>query len=138
MKYKIFGKVNNGKFTPDNVDNFKEVFLHFNNKEVELSVGEAKKTRTMPQNKYYWGVIVRTIANYLGYSDDEMHQIFKMMFLKEYEQINKDDKTTVLPLVKSTTQLPTKEFEDYLEKIRRWSASELGLYVPEPNEVEAE
>jgi hypothetical protein len=35
----------------------------------------------------------------------------------------------------STKKLTTVEFEEYLERVRRWAASFLSLYVPLPNET---
>jgi hypothetical protein len=37
--------------------------------------------------------------------------------------------------VRSTTSLNTVEMEEYVENIRRFAISELGCYIPEPNEI---
>lgn len=38
--------------------------------------------------------------------------------------------------VQSTTGLNTKEFEDYLAKVRRFAATDLNIFVPLPGETE--
>ena len=40
-----------------------------------------------------------------------------------------------IPITKSTTELSTVEFEDYVAKIRMWAASFLSLIIPLPNEI---
>jgi len=35
---------------------------------------------------------------------------------------------------RSTTQLDTKEFEEYMEKLRHFASVELACWIPEPNE----
>ncbi len=89
-----------------------------------------KETRSQQQNRYYWGVVLKTIGLELGYEPEEAHQIFAAMFLS-YE---KDNRT----FTRSTTTLKTNETEDYLEKVRRFAAMELSINVPLPNEIEKE
>ena len=40
-----------------------------------------------------------------------------------------------MPKVKSTTKLSTKEFNEYIEQIQVWAASEHGVVIPDPNET---
>lgn len=92
------------------------------------AIPKKKETRSDRQNRYYWGVVLKTIGDDLGYSTDEVHQLMQRQFLK-YE---KDGNL----FVRSTTTLNTKEMEDYLERIRRFSLIELGILIPLPNETE--
>tara|TARA_R100001244_G_scaffold122634_1_gene92271 strand:+ start:145 stop:504 length:360 start_codon:yes stop_codon:yes gene_type:complete len=91
----------------------------------ELSV--FKKKRSLPQNKYYWKVIVHMISEETGYTIDQAHGKLAQKFL-----LVRDSGT---PYARSTTSLSTKEMEDYLENIRRWAAEFLSLNIPEPGEV---
>jgi len=85
-----------------------------------------KKNRSLSQNKLYWKWIT-CIGDSIGYERDELHAIMADKFLPdeivEYggKQIKKD---------KSTSRLNTKEFTEYLEKIDRFAASELGIVLP--------
>jgi hypothetical protein len=86
----------------------------------------------LAENRYYWGIILTYIADETGYSKEEAHQIFGRMFLRYDKQM--PDGTTEA-FVRSTTSLNTMEMEEYLEKIRIFALSELGTYIPLPNEI---
>jgi len=99
-----------------------------NGKDIELIIRERNLVRTSPQNAYYWAVVVELIAEELGYDKEEAHEALKFKFLRKH--------SGKLPSVRSTTDLDTKEFEDYVEKIRRFAAEELNINIPDPNQVE--
>ena len=87
-----------------------------------------KETRSDRQNRYMWAVVYKTIGDSLGYTPEEVHQIFGEMFLSYQKDFKK--------FVRSTTSLKTDEMENYLEQVRRFAATELSINVPLPNEVE--
>jgi len=91
-----------------------------------------KKPRSNSQNSYYWGVVIDILGNELGYPPQNMHDALRLEFLSK-----PDDKTGLMK-VASTTDLNTKQMEDYLEGIRRWASIELGIYIPNPGEVDRE
>ena len=78
-------------------------------------------TRSNPQNKYYFGVIVDMISQETGNEPEETHELLKLKFLKTMGKQN-------------TTQLDTREFNLYIEKIQRWASITLNMVIPDPNE----
>ncbi len=86
-----------------------------------------QKMRSVEQNKYYWGVVIKYLALEIGYSKEEMHEALKIKFLT-YENV------TGLPTMLTTTQLSTIQFEAYLEQIRRWASLDMGIVIPEPKQ----
>ena len=86
-----------------------------------------KQTRSQAQNAYMWSVVYKTIGDDLGYEPEEVHQLMSERFLS-YRKDN-------YKFVKSTTKLNTKEFEEYMEKIRRFASMELHIFISLPNEV---
>lgn len=84
-----------------------------------------KKNRSSQQNRYYWGVVCKLVSDHTGYIPEEAHQIMAKEFLS-YEKEGK-------PFTRSTSKLKTAEFEDYMEKCRRWAAMELQVYIHFPN-----
>lgn len=118
MKLKFNGNVLNGKFIPDN-PNFRECFVLHEGKRVTITVGREQKNRSLPENSYFHGVVVKILSDELGYTPVEMKGVIKWVFK-----------------VKHTSDLSTVEFEDLMEKIRRWAAMELNINIPVPNEVD--
>ena len=89
-------------------------------------------TRSIDQNGYYWKIVIGLSAKAFGYTPKEMHIIWKDMMLAKEEIVGfSENRIEVMP---STTKLSTVEMEDYLSQIRIKS-SEMGIYIPLPNEV---
>lgn len=89
-----------------------------------------KRYRSLQQNNYYWGVVVATFQDYTGYTKEETHEVLGKAFLT-YEKVSpKTGRKAVF--VKSTTDLDTKEFEEYMQKCRELGMK-YGLNIPEPN-----
>jgi hypothetical protein len=97
--------------------------------EAEMILRKPKKQRSTPQNAYYWGVIIKMIADHTGEEPDRIHGALVCMFLKVYDWMGKER-------IRSTTELSTIEFEQYAEKCRQWAAIALDMYIPLPNEAE--
>lgn len=95
-----------------------------------LQVNRSKAKRSLNQNRYYWGVIVTLFSQATGYTSNEAHQTLAGYFLK-YEKDGKQ-------FVRSTTDLDTKQFEDYAEQCRVFMWQELNVHVPLPNELTEE
>lgn len=93
----------------------------------KLFIKTIRHSRSISQNNYYWGVVIKIVGDELGYLPEEIHDALRIKFLTIH--------TDKLPTVKSTVKLSTKEFEEYLEKIRRWASEELSICLPLPNEV---
>jgi len=127
------GIITNGKTILDNPDRFLMYLSLLEGKRIDLTIKEHKSQRSLNQNSYYWGVVLKTLSEKTGYTADEMHEICRYMFLKSFKTIGDKERE----YVKSTTELSTAEFEEYLEKTRRWATVELSCYIALPNECEA-
>lgn len=95
-----------------------------------LEINKSKNKRSLNQNKYYWGVVIKIFSDDTGYTPEECHQWLASKFL-QYTKNGRD-------FTRSTKQLDTKEFEEYTEKCRQWLYHELNLHIPLPNEVTEE
>lgn len=98
-----------------------------------ISIEKFKDGRSVNQNRYYWGIVVNTLASEFGYFRDEIHQILRKKFLG-YSRPNPFTGEEEL-FARSTTDLTTDEMESYLEQIRVWALSEFSIYLPLPNEI---
>lgn len=92
-----------------------------------------RKKRSNPQNKYFWGVIVKIICDETGNDAQDVHDVLcgDCFGWQEYEVMGKKK---VRP-VRGTSQLPVGEFEAFCEWCRAYSARNMGLVIPLPNEV---
>lgn len=113
-----------------NIAKVKQHILPLRGQTVEVTIEKRRKRRTDNQNSYYWGVVIRTIANECGYRSDEelaaVHAELKKKFLPHNGK---------LAIPQSTTKLNTAEFTRYIEAVRDWAVSELGIYIPDAGEV---
>ena len=134
MTYKHKAFVKNGKATFQNRELFDNHLLDYEGKAVIITVGEQKKRRSLNLNSYYWAVIVRLLSEETGYSKDEMHEALKSMFLRTRYKI----KGIWIDGTKSTTKLTNKEMQEYIEEAKVFASTTLGVYIPDPNEVEYE
>lgn len=97
---------------------------------VTLTVERYHPQRTNRQSRYYFGVVVKLLAEHCGYDDlDEMHETLAMKFLRI-----DDCPITGVPRRKRTPKTNTKEFAEYLDQCIRLAA-ELGVVIPEPRQV---
>jgi hypothetical protein len=95
----------------------------------------------MPQNRYYWGVIVDLIHRQLvsdGWevSKEDVHEMLKVKFA--IKEIFNEATGEVMQSIRSTTEMSTTEFDSYNEDCKKWAAETLDLYIPDPNEYEFE
>lgn len=103
-------------------------------KRVEIVIKPYKPRRSNPQNRYYHGVIIPILADHFGYTHDEMHDAIKWEFLKKEEDEESEEiKPTT---VGSTAKLDTDQFNQLLERIKQWAASEYKVFIPDPMDVE--
>ena len=110
-------------------------FRKFEGKNVDIVIS-FDKSRTLSQNNYYWGVIVPLIAEEMGDDTESVHEILKHKFLKKTKTIkNRKGNEEQIEKVISTTKLTTKQFIQYIDSVKRWASSFLGLYIPDPGEV---
>jgi hypothetical protein len=98
-----------------------------------VGIKKEKQTRSLAFNRYYWSVVIPYIALETGYTKEEMHDVFRRMFLS-YEKKN-DITQSVDTFLISTTKLDNVEFNEYVEKIRMFAMEQLNIYVPLPNEI---
>jgi len=87
-----------------------------------------EKKLSDPQRRYYWGVLVKEVSEYTGYTKDEVHG--------KFGYLTRRSKNAGIPRIRSLTELTTKEVEEANEFIRMYFAEKLGLNLPLPNEVD--
>lgn len=132
---KYFGKVKDGKLVIFSRAEMAKEIESVGDAFVEIIIKGAGK-RSKLQNAYYWGAmlpIVREGLKDIGIdmSKEQSHELLKFKFLKR-EFITSDG--DILQSIGSTTELSTKEFNEYIESIQIWAAKYLSVIIPDPNQ----
>lgn len=91
-------------------------------------IDDYNQIRSIPQNNYLW-VCYQYVADFTGYNCYEVHMLFKFLFLP----------TKVISLFDflsgSSTGLSLSEFQAYIASIKHYALIELGVVIPEPEQV---
>ena len=107
-----------------------------NGTHVEIIIRKFKTQRTNPQSNYYFGVVVTILADHFGYDKEDMHDELKLMFNPIRSKINPNR-----TIGGTTTKMDTVEFfsdeNSYVERIKRWAATDHGIFIPDPKRVDS-
>jgi len=113
-------------------EDYTNYLITLEDKDIDLTISKHKIIRSNPQNAYFHAVIVKMISEETGYEQSEVKEMIRSLFLS-YDLKVKDE---IIKVGKSTASLTTSEFEELNSQCRRWASQKIGLYLPEPNEVE--
>lgn len=100
-------------------------------KHVEGIIRQRRTKRTSQANRYYFGVVVKLMAEHCGYDPQEMHEAFAFRFLRI-----EDCPVTGAPRRKRTPDTDSAEFSEYVNHCIRLAA-EHGVVIPDAREVAA-
>ena len=120
---------------PDTVQLSLDVYLQATeDKLISITYQAVKPTRSLLQNKYYWGVVIAMLSKEIGYSPEAMHEYMKEQFLTPIKVDMPDGGE--LEWRASTADLTTELFDSYIQKIRIWAGDFLSLDIPLPNQTQ--
>ena len=90
-----------------------------------------REIRSLPQNKLMW-MWLTCIEQETGNDKNDLHDYFKSLWLpvKQVNVLGKTIEKTV-----STSELDSKQFTDYLERIQQFANIELGIVLPQPEDL---
>ena len=103
-----------------------------------FDIRKHRARRSDRQNRYYWPCFVHVLGGYLRdqgetTTDNEAHEILKHKFLQM--SVMADHATgEMVEYTRSTTELDTSEFNEYLDRCAHWLSDFFGIIVPEPSE----
>lgn len=131
----IGGRVVDGVLHLDSRNLFDAALKHADwQRRVVVTIAPEEKKRSLRANAYYRGVVLRMIADELGYEPDDLHECLLLKF---------SSKTVADPEtgeeVRITQRSRTKtvdEFSAFLERVMLWAAEKLGMTFPEPRRDE--
>jgi hypothetical protein len=139
MKYEIRTNVINGNLKR-NRNLILNALQSFEGQEVILTIQKARKSRSNPQNSFYWGVVLQLVQQGLKDATGEFrsvenihYNILLKMFAPENEIVNIETGECITEKITSS-EMTTTQFAEYIMEIQKWSAEFLGINIPNPNE----
>jgi hypothetical protein len=128
------GYVEKGRLQLEHRDKLDEYIPTLEGKRVEMTIKAESESRSVQQNRYYWGVIVKMLSDYTGHDQGEMHEILKYKF----NPINIEIDGKEITVGGTTRDLTTTQFKDYNDRIKMWAITALNVTIPNVGEVDYE
>jgi hypothetical protein len=80
------GIVKAGRFCPDDIVKHRAWLARVEGRRVVETIKREQQSRTMSQNRYYWGVVLATLAEWSGHTAEELHGFLRDEFLTPREK----------------------------------------------------
>lgn len=105
--------------------------LDISQREYKVSIVRKAEKRTLQQNRLYrlW---LNCISAESGNDVEDLHEYFKLKYLDVHARIIYGQEVV---RVTSTTELNTEQFTAFLDKVQQWASIELGIILPEPEDM---
>lgn len=102
-------------------------------KQYTAEIKVKRKQRSTDQNRLYWLWLTCIMAE-TGEHKGRLHEFFKQYFLGMDEHWAFNRYQVMVP--RSTATLDTKQMTDYLERVQQFAATELGILLPNPEDLQ--
>lgn len=114
-------------------------------KQVEVCIRPRRSYTSVPQHRYYRGVVVAMIGDHLRahgingphggpITDEQVHQMLAQRFLRKTIILDPDT-GECMDIVMSTADLPSSAMSEYWDQARQWAAEALDLFIPDPDQA---
>lgn len=121
---------------PAQLDKLKEDILNLPKGVYEVFVTDHRPQRSLQQNAYFHGIVLKTLSDHFGYTIREMKQILAYEFYPEY--ITQLGTTEIIKIPGSTSNMNTKQMTELIDQVRQWAQDEHDVFIPAPNEISNE
>jgi hypothetical protein len=123
----------------DSKEAFRQLYNDTQSLEFEngyIALFEADKARSLPQNRYYWGVVIKMLSELTGYEPEILHEFLCGKFIGERSRSVFDK---LIMIRQKSSSLSASEFSEYIEKIRFWAFDKFGdkCDIPDPDGLPA-
>lgn len=106
------------------------------NKDIRIRFDRKGSKRSLNQNAYYWGIVIREITirlHELGHQEIEDETVHEMMKTKfNNEALVNSTTGEYIEIPKTTADLTKAEFADYVDRIRQWASEFLSINIEDP------
>lgn len=117
---------------------FLEKIAKYGGRHAVITVDVKSRKRSVQQNCYYYGVVIALVQEALlnewgeSLTKEETHELLKQHC--NWKELVNNDTGESLKIPQSTADLTTTEFEEFLERCRRFAFEYLNVSIPLPNE----
>jgi len=98
--------------------------------EAYICLISADKARSIPQNRYYWGVVIKMLSELTGYEPEILHEYLCGKFIGEKSRSVFDE---LIMIRQKSSSLTASEFNEFIEKVRFWAFDKFGSQCDIPN-----
>ena len=133
----INSRVESGKLA-QNVAKINDEIRRHEGKFIEITIKRKQKRRSIPENRYYFGVVIQIWKDLIydewgeTWSSEQTHEFLKSHC--NFKEMPNKATGEIINIPLSTADLKTVEFEEYLEKCRRLAYDFFNVQIPLPNE----
>jgi len=131
----IFTKVTGNKIQKESLEELKKAIQDNNDKEVSIDIKEVKEKRTLLQNRYYYGVVIKILKKEFALSSDKTNRVLESRFLTYDVEYFIKGKPYVEEYTKKAKELNTFEFCEYIEDIIDWAEDFLTTDDNQPLQI---
>lgn len=125
----ISANIRNARVIPENDAAFRRALAQYEGRRVTLTIKSERKASSTPQRRYWFGVIIATLAEHFGMTKDECHEAVMWHFTRYTDERGLERR-------KSYNDLTTADAEKLHEEVRAWAAVDHQIYVAMPNEID--
>jgi len=120
---------------PYDVTKAKEAISDMIDSKVTIELKKKLPIRSDAQNRYL-AILLRYLACQLGYSEEEVKvDIYKRLVNRAIFQRDKiNQKGNEVTYLRSSKELTTEEMALSITRLRNYSSSEIGIYLPPPTD----
>lgn len=124
------GEIKDGKLVYASERWVRGMLAQFNDCKITIAFERRKKSKSREQLGYLWGVVYPEISQHTGHTPEELHEIFKVKYLRRKVSWRGAQMTTVA----STKKLSTGEMAEFIGHIVL-EAGEMGIAIPDPDKL---
>lgn len=130
----VLGEVTDTGFSFVDKESVRSLMRGFKRGMVLCKFKAHRETRSSAQNRYYHGVVLPIFMAHCGFEKHQKQEMKDALALELLPREIVDVRTGEVKVVPGhTSELNTKEFNEFIESLQRLGA-ELGLYIPDPGE----
>lgn len=100
-------------------------------KKFTVEIKQKREIRSVSQNSLYWLWLTCIMAE-TGNDKDYLHIFFGKKYLPQNSRVIYGETVNITV---STTSLDTAQFKHYLDRIQQFASSELGIVLPNPEDL---